>query len=208
MRVPAILLLALLAACNENSTPAPNVRASVTMDASKWVFQYGANTPKNPQAIDGGWQFDFPSRDGVHHLVHRTSGYLQNTIRIRAKIERSPGAEFREVDPGCGSHNAAFRLFFQRSGDDLTASKQDYRWWGVDYHLLSSESEANLTIPVIPGKWTQVFGKSGTTNANGFNAAIKDVTNVGMTFGGCFAAHGAYVVNGTARMIVTDFALE
>ena len=56
------------------------------------------------------------------------------------------------------------------------------------------------------------FGKLGNANAEankGFEAALKDVANVGFTFGGgCFFGHGAFVTNGTARFIVTEFKVK
>lgn len=195
----------LLSAClGDKSKPTPSpVMVSISMDASRWVFQHSNNVPSSPRQISsGGWEFDFPGSDGVHYLVTPVSGRMPGTVAASMRVDKIGGAAFRESDP-CGDHAAAVRLYFQRRGDDLTADKQDYRWWSVDRYLLD-DPVGELVIPVVAEKWHQVFGNKGDTRPNEFSAAAADVQVVGLTFGGCFAGHGVYVIDGSAKFIATS----
>ena len=118
-------------------------------------------------------------------------------------------AGLTETDPYEGSQAAA-RLYFQRRGDDLSAAKEFHRWWSIETFLLNSDTKAGLTVALDPSLWSSVFGKAGNSSAEvitAFQAAASDVQNVGVTFGGCYAGHGVYVVDGPARFIMTGYAL-
>lgn len=197
----------LLSACWGDSAPSPPQSpsiVSISMDASRWVFQHSHNVPSSPrQTSSGGWEFDFPGTDGVHYLVTPVSGRMPGAMVASVRVEKNAGALFRESDPCTDSHVAAVRLYFQRRGDDLTTSKQDWRWWSVDRYLLDNLA-GELVVPVSPDKWSQVFGQVGDTRPNEFTAAASDVQVVGLTFGGCFAGHGVYVIDGAAKFIAVN----
>lgn len=200
-----ILSGVLLPACfGDESRPPPSPAVvSISMDASRWVFQHSHNVPSSPrQSSSGGWEFDFPGSDGVHYLVTPVSGRMPGAVAVSMRVEKGAGAIFKEIDP-CGEHAAAVRLYFQRRGDDLTADKQDYRWWSVDRYMLANLA-GELVAPVSPDKWSQVFGQVGDTRPNEFSAAAADVQVVGLTFGGCFAGHGVYVIDGAAKFIAVN----
>jgi hypothetical protein len=67
-------------------------------------------------------------------------------------------------------------------------------------------------VPLSPGSWSSVFGASGTASAEataGFADTLRNVANVGMTFGGgCFAGHGAYVSSGTATFYLVRYVIN
>jgi len=69
-----------------------------------------------------------------------------------------------------------------------------------------------LVAPLNAAQWSSVLGKKGTDSAvatQGFEAALADLGNVGMTFGGgCFFGHGVFVTGGTARFIATGYAVR
>lgn len=195
----------LLSSCfgDESKPPPSPAVVSISMDASRWVFQHSHNVPQSPRpSPSGGWEFDFPDSDGVHYLVTPVSGRMPGAVAASMRVEKIGGVAFRESDP-CGDHAAAVRLYFQRRGDDLTADKQDYRWWSVERYLLDAPS-GELIIPVVAEKWSQVFGQTGNTRPSEFTSAAADVQVVGLTFGGCFAGHGVYVINGSAKFIATS----
>lgn len=198
---------ALLPACfGDESKPPPSSAAvvSISMDASRWVFQHSHNVPSSPrQSSSGGWEFDFPGSDGVHYLVTPVSGRMPGAVAASMRVEKGTGAIFRESDPCTDPHVAAVRLYFQRRGDDLTTGKQDWRWWSVDRYLLDDPA-GELVVPVVAEKWHQVFGNKGDTRVNEFTAAASDVQVVGLTFGGCFAGHGVYVIDGAAKFIAVS----
>ena len=53
-----------------------------------------------------------------------------------------------------------------------------------------------------------MFGHKGSSLIQGFQAAAADVQAIGLTFGGCFFGHGAYVASGSARFIMTGFSVQ
>jgi hypothetical protein len=162
----------------------------------------------HPTARDvTSWEFNFPPQNGVHYLVHPVIGRLGSRISATFVIERD--GRLVESDP-CEGSQAAVRLFFQRRGDDLSAAKEFHRWWSMETFLLNTDTKAGLTIALDPSLWLSVFGKAGhssTEVTTAFQAAAADVQNVGVTFGGCYAGHGVYVVDGPARFIMMRYTL-
>jgi hypothetical protein len=54
-----------------------------------------------------------------------------------------------------------------------------------------------------------VFGKSGEANPAAFAAAMADLGNVGLTFGGgCFFGHGVRIMNGSATFTLERFEVR
>jgi hypothetical protein len=199
----------LAARAEQSATPRTlSVLATATMDPGAWNFLYSPNMPAHPRARDAGsWEFNFPPRDGVHYLVRSAIGRLGHGISATFVIEGD--GRLIESDP-CEGSQAAARLFFQRRGDDLSAAKEFHRWWSIETFLLNGDTKAGLTVALDPALWSSVFGKAGNSSAaviTAFQAAASDVQNVGVTFGGCYAGHGVYVVDGPARFIMTGYAL-
>ena len=200
----------LLAACSDSSGQPPplSIPAAVTMHPGAWNFLYSPNMPAHPTARDAtSWEFNFPPRNGVHYLVHPVIGRLGSQISATFVVERD--GRLVESDP-CEGSQAAVRLFFQRRGDDLSAAKEFHRWWSIETFLLNTDTKAGLTVALDPSLWLSVFGKVGNSSEEvtaAFQAAAADVQNVGVTFGGCYAGHGVYVVDGPAWFIMTGSAL-
>jgi hypothetical protein len=198
-----------LAARAADEIPQPlSAPANATMNSEAWNFLYSPNMPAHPTARDAkGWEFSFPPRDGVHYLVRPVIGRLGSRISATFVVERD--GRLVESDPCEGSH-AAVRLFFQRRGDDLTAAKEFHRWWSMETFLLNTDTKAGLIVALDPSLWSSVLGKVGNSSAEvtaAFQAAAGDVQNVGVTFGGCYAGHGVYVVDGPARFIMMRYTL-
>jgi hypothetical protein len=125
------LLLPLVACDQGGSSPSlpPPSGVTLTTNPNNWVFQYSPSMPAHPSAHPEGWQFSFPTQDGVHYLVRPYSGQF-NGVAATFRIEQN-GA-FVEVEPCVGSKPAA-RLYFQRRGDNLggQGEYEFYRWWSV-----------------------------------------------------------------------------
>jgi len=209
MRWIAVFCVLSLAGCNGGESsppPPPQTVAVVTMNPGNWFFQHSPNMPASPISHPAGWSFDFPSQDGVHYLVHPAAGKVPTIMSASFSIEKTGDVKFVESEP-CGEHNAKMRLYFQRRGDDLSAAKQNYRWWSIDAFQLA-EAVNSISVAIQPGNWSQVFGKSGDAMVADFFAAASDVQAVGMTFGGCFAGHGVYVTGGSARFVATGFSVN
>jgi hypothetical protein len=63
-----------------------------------------------------------------------------------------------------------------------------------------------MTVEIAPDQWTNVEGER---SRSGFTEILKNMGNIGLTFGGgCFFGHGVNVSGGTARFIMTRFELN
>jgi hypothetical protein len=120
----------------------------------------------------------------------------------------------------CRDHNpctpvAAFHVFFEQVGDDLTS--ETGRWWykpgfrltdvpddSYDAQPFVADGQPHtIAIPLTADMWTSVTGH-GT--AADFEAALKNVGYVGMTFGGSdFFGHGVEMMQGTVRFELFDY---
>ena len=217
-----VIFIAVLLADDSGSTPtpapAPNAAVSVSLNADNWDIAYSQGVPPHPIANPGGgWYFDFPvGKDGIHLVTTKVSGYASSEMQATVEITALSGALFdftKEPANTCPTPPAS-HLYFQRRGDDRTGygATEFYRWFSNPNKLVLKAGKVTLAVPFDPAQWPSVFGKFGNANAEankGFKAALKDVANVGSTFGGgCFFGHGAFVTNGTARFIVTEFKVK
>jgi hypothetical protein len=209
----AAALAIALGACGAESPVSPNgtaVPGSLNMNASDWTFEYSPNMPRHPHRAAGGWQFDFPTREGVGYLTtSQRPASVSDSISAKISIDTvgDPFFEFRtEASNTCPGH-ATVRLYFQRRGDDMTGAGgfEFYRWWSnpVAYELGSGSVDLVGDLG-DPSRWTSVFGRSGAGHESSFHAALADLGAVGFTFGGgCFFGHGVYVTPGTGQAVFT-----
>ena len=82
-----------------------------------------------------------------------------------------------------------------------------YRWWSVNKVVAAGKYE--LAAPLVPDQWFSVFGKRGDhpAAAGQFVAAVADLHAVGQTFGGMFAGHGAFAVDGPSRFTLESYEI-
>ena len=203
MKLLALAALMMLAGCGGGSSPAPQ---TTPVASSGWAIRYSPNMPSNPQLSTGGFYFDFPAPPGSVHYVTKGAASIGAVLTAKFDITATGAPVFNyKLEPSntCDS-SAKVRLFFQRKGDDLSAvgDLQYYRWWSTKgYELAPGAGE--LVVAVTPDQWTSVYGKQDPVQ---FQAALDNVDNVGMTFGGgCFYGHGVNVTNGTARFTLHSF---
>jgi hypothetical protein len=206
---------ALAAGRDDYPPPASSLpRGALSLDPPRWHIgpmidgmSYSPGMPSHPSAEGSGWTFTFPEQDGVHYVTTPLSGSLMGRTALRARFSiNGPG----RLVPTQGDPPARLRLFLQRSGDNFTASGpyEFYRWWSVtSVELVAGEHE--LTAPLAPDKWLSVLGKRGDhpAAAGQFAAAIVDLQAIGQTFGGIFAGHGVYVIEGSSRFSLMSYEI-
>jgi len=174
------------------------------MDASAWTFEYSPGMPLHPASNTAGWQFAFPTSDGVHYLTTRqaprsASQFIGATIAV--DTIGNPFFEFRTYPDNVCTKPATVRLFFQRLGDtgSGTGEFEFYRWWSnaVEFEL-GPGSVTMIGDLTDPSQWTSVYGQSGAANVQRYRMALAQLGAVGFTFGGgCFYGHGVYVAPDT-----------
>jgi hypothetical protein len=89
----------------------------------------------------------------------------------------------------------------------MTASEPFKRWWSVTHVDVTDKREFRLTVQLVPSKWSNVFGKNGAAAPNEFERCLEDLGKIGFTFGGIFAGHGVYAIDGAARFILRSYTI-
>jgi hypothetical protein len=197
--------------CPEAS-PLPSV--ALSLDPARWQIgpmidgrSYSPGMPTRPSADGSGWTFAFPEQDGVHYVTTPLRGSLMGRSVVRARFTiTGPG----RLVPTQGDPPARLRLFLQRSADNFTATGpyEFYRWWSVSSVALVA-GQHELTTALAPDQWLSVLGKRGDhpAAAGQFASAIVDLQAIGQTFGGMFAGHGVYVIEGWSNFGLMSYEI-
>jgi len=180
---------------------------------SAWTFQSSPGMSAPVPNATGGVYFAFPPQDGVHYLVRAPAGALQGTMVLDIDVAIGGNPTYVSSDPTSTQCdlNPKVGLYFQRQGDQGTAAFQFYRWFSNERYVIIS-GPGNLSVPLSPDKWGQVFGINGAADDQTkvlFAQALATPMAVGMTFGvGCFAGHGIYVTGGTVVFTINRFEIR
>ncbi len=87
----------------------------------------------------------------------------------------------------------------------------DY-WWSNPVSVTLANGTFTLTTTVSPANWSDYFGAFGNqdqSTTSGFNAAAKDVKDIGLSFGGgYFFANGVGTTDGSGTFTVTSFTVS
>lgn len=224
----AVILASLVAGCNgDGGSPAPRATLSAPyafgLAAQEWTISYSPGMPPTPAQEGAGWAFDFPQgpavpgTSSVHYVTRYVGAALPAAASLSAEVvvteQGAPVYQYKLQPENVCDNPAGFSLFLQRPGDDMTGTGkyEFYRWWSVgDYKI--APGAGTLTVSLSdPGRWLSVFGKRGDAAPAEFAAAIADVGNIGMTFGGgCFKGHGVNLTpgSGTSRFALQGFRLQ
>lgn len=198
----------------KKASPAPQIIVQpdvVSLLPAAWVASYSAGVKILPATAGTGWYFDFPAPPGhVNYVMvpyHANKAHTRLTIKYRIRtISGTP--VFNSLDPYPPGLAPNCRPMLERSGDTLSASQEFYRWWSNPGSIILAPSIGQLTVLLTPDEWSSVFGKFGTAAPASFDAALKDLMGVGLTFGGGEAfGHGVNVSGGTARFELIDYQL-
>jgi hypothetical protein len=223
MTIVAVLFAALAfsPACHAQTS------GSVSLKPKDWSILYSTKLPKHPAALTGqtGWYFDFPVYDqpvstcaskgncpGVHYVVtDYTQPITAVTLVMTFRVETTGSVVFNgnlQPDNTC-NFPAGVHPYIERQNDD---GGEFYRWWANPIYYALAPGSVTLAVPLTPDQWSSVFGKFGNYDAEslaGFQAALQNVGEVGMTFGGgCFFGHGVNVSGGTARFVLTGYGFN
>lgn len=199
----------------------------VSLTPRDWNILYSSKLPKHPAALNGqvGWYFDFPVYDkpistcapknacpSVHYVTTDYTQSISGTLVMTLRVETSgPGVVFNgnlQTDNTCNTPSTV-RPYFEHIKD---SGGEFERWWANPTSYVLAPGSATLTVPLTPDQWSSVFGKRGDydpASLAGFQEALQNVGQVGMTFGGgCFFGHGVNVSGGTARFILTGYSFN
>jgi len=199
-----------LGACSGGSPPSPpsSQPIVISMDPTRWAFQYSPNISAPGYAQDG-WSFVFPIQDGAHYLVTGVSGYARGTITARYTLKELSGNpvtwEWNRANNPC-DYGAHASLYFQKRGDDFTDKNPSGRFFQKTWTRLEGLGTLSMTVPLDPDHWTNILNQADPA---GFAATTADLQTVGITFGGgCFAGHGLWTSSGTVLFTMESYKME
>ena len=208
------VLIALLAPLHPAE---PALAEKLTLSPRAWSIRYSQGMPPNPSSAESGWSFDFPRGTDCKHKhdcfgVHYVTTPYRKPIPVNATLITSfqimTQGEVRfnyrlEASNTCFSP-ATVRAFLQRADDDLYAASG--RFWSNPIATILAPGNFTMAIKLHPDQWTNVEGKH---DQEGFEALLGKIGNVGITFGGgCFFGHGVNVEGGSARFVMSSFAIN
>jgi len=203
--------------------------------ASGWhIGYYTPSTPGTLSFAEAGTgsgiaSLDFTMEDNTALLVTRQKAQYptllgdlshDSTISTRFDITNVTGLFTYYGEPSCGPTpqeggvEANFRFYFQT--DNSGGFDETHYWWSnpVSWPLLDpSSNEQNQTISnsLNGAFWTDYFGHSGADPlyAAGFQAAISNVTVIGLSFGGgCFFENGVGTTDGSGTFTIDSFSVS
>src|SRR5262249_14936186 len=86
------------------------------------------------------------------------------------------------------------------------------RWWSNPLGYVLAPGLRTMHVQVSPDRWSSVFGKMGnadTAALEGFHSGARNVSRLGLTFGGgCFFGHGVVVQGGSARFELLAYLVQ
>ena len=123
-------------------------------------------------------------------------------------------------EPSCGlpaqdgGPTANFRFYFQTS--NAGGFNETHYWWSnpISSPLIGPKANETVTIknPFGSGSgalWSDYNGKLGTERQAGFEEAISNITDIGVSFGGgCFFENGVGTTDGSGTFTLNSFNVE
>ncbi len=92
---------------------------------------------------------------------------------------------------------------------DLVATNY---WWSNPVNVTLANGTGTLTTTVSPANWSDYYGAFGNqdqSTTSAFNAAAKDVKDIGLSFGGgYFFANGVGTTDGSGTFTVTSITVS
>ena len=195
----------------------PTQADNLSLRPEAWSIRFSQGMPLQPALADGGWSFDFPRGTecetkhdcpGVHYVTtpYRKPIPADATLLLAFRITTQGEVKFNyrlEAANTCFSP-ATVRAFLQRADDDLYAANG--RFWSNPAATILAPGNFTVAIKLRPDQWTNVDGER---DRKGFETVLDNVGDIGITFGGgCFFGHGVNVEGGSARFVMTRFAIH
>jgi hypothetical protein len=192
---------------------------AATSKMNAWKVSLGPNYARTGSATTtGGAGFAF-STDSASYVDLLTTtqdksllGDLTGkTITATFTVTASPGAKFTYAgDPDGSGAGSTVRLYFKSNlkGDFAYTNY----WWsnssaGTSYTFVDG-TPATMTLTVPLGTGTSWTDYNGQQDVDGFAAAIANVGQIGLSFGGgYFFANGVGLSSGTASFLLTSYTV-
>src|SRR3954462_11009460 len=178
------------------------------LQKGQWVFSWGSMEGQPTDDGNGGFYFKMPMSPSTVNYILRKQDPVEVGQILTAVYAVDLSADAKLVGSDDVGDNPA-RVYF------VLEDEIGNRWWAPTSGQQVDQIRAGMpiSIPLVAqcspngsGQWTNVSGKC---NEEDFNAFLKHISLVGITFGGRYAfGHGACLTKGDATFRVTYFAIE
>lgn len=113
-------------------------------------------------------------------------------------------------EPSCSSTTSYVRYYFETS--NAGGFDETHYWWSNPAHYnFTANDSVNLGAVSLTGdNWSDYFGHFGTgAYSAGFNAAVSNVTEIGLSFGGgCFFENGVGTSDGSGTFTLNSYTVS
>ncbi|MFZ0181286.1 MAG: hypothetical protein WAL84_15680 [Candidatus Dormiibacterota bacterium] len=197
--------------------------ASASSGSSNWKLGYYNTSGRalSMSSVPSGSAlatFNFTTPDNTALLV-TTQGSDKSSllgddtglnVSATATISGLTGAFTYYGEPSCGGTTAYVRYFFTTS---KSGGFDETQYWWSNPVSAALTANGSVTLPTVSfdgSNWSDFYGHFGTDPlySDGFNAAVSDVTTIGLSFGGgCFFENGVGTTDGSGTFTLNTFAV-
>jgi hypothetical protein len=211
-RVVAVVAVNALIACAAAPSAPSAATGSLSLQANTWEMIANSPALRLENDAAGHLVFDFPASGSMNYLynVHPPQR-IGGTLSVSLQVTTDGPVVFNymtEAINTCATP-ASVRPFiwaYRNSPAEFD------RWWSNPTGYTLAAGTTTLSIPLSADRWSSVFGKFGNADAAaqaGFASAIRNVSSLGLTFGGgCFFGHGVYVQGGRAQFALVGYQIQ
>jgi hypothetical protein len=213
-------------ACAFATLSAPSAfAASPGAGASGWHVGY-INTSNKAISLaqaapltGGGATFNFTNQPNTALLINKGSGANLTGKTVTATFQLTgvtpPFIYGGESDGSAGSGPSTVRLYFETN--NAGGFNETNYWWAnasggsTSLDTVGNNTTVTLTLNLIGSYWSDYYGHFGNdpTYSAGFAKAVKNVTGIGLSFGGgYFFENGVGTSNGLGSFQLQSFTTQ
>jgi hypothetical protein len=213
MRIGGALLVMMTAACTAAPTAPTGPPTVLSAPLAGDAWQTFADPQPFPLINDGpSLAFDFPASGSINYLFTPSSlAEIRGSIVVSLRIVTEGPVLFESLEPQTAACTipSSVRPFLWANEN---GNGPYDRWWSNPRAYTLAAGSATITVPLQPESWSSVNGRFGHADSEArfhFAKALLNVTRLGLTFGGgCAFGHGIRVQGGTARFVLTEYAVR
>lgn len=185
---------------------------TLSLDARQWTEGLSPTFVTFRNDASGAVYFDVPGAGQAVNYAFAPAPVptVAGTLHLRFRIETLGGQPVFQSVPEAGntcSTPPSVRPFIFANRNDW--SGEFSRWWATSEFIVLAPGTFTLDVPLVPDRWTSVYGRTGVDAPREFSQALTTVSSLGVSFGGgCFYGHGVFVSGGTARWTLTSYLVQ
>lgn len=226
----AAALIAVAASCSSEAVTTPTPTASTTttttttvppttasngslsLSATQWEALSVPDYMPLQNTPNGQLTFAFPSQGSINYIYSTAPPeQISGSVSVTMQVTGSGPVVFDYMTEPFNTCVTAstVRPFIWANH---TGFGEFDRWWSNPTAYELAPGAITLTVPLTSDRWSSVYGKFGNADPTaeaGFTRALRNVSQLGLTFGGgCFYGHGVRVKGGSANFFVSSYQVK